>query len=77
MRFALVYGNALTRKQLEAYLPADYKVLWIDEESDSPNRVAAIIGGTDYAGWTMDDYVLPRLASGLIFGRELVEAVPV
>jgi hypothetical protein len=30
-----------------------------------------IIAGTDYAGWTLDGYVLPRLASGLMFGEEV------
>ena len=30
-----------------------------------------MIGGYDDAGWTLDGYVLPRLASGLIFGEEI------
>lgn len=30
-----------------------------------------IIKGKDVAGWTLDGYVLPRLASGLYFGEEL------
>lgn len=31
-----------------------------------------IIFGEDVAGWTMQDYVLPRLSSGLIAAREIV-----
>lgn len=27
----------------------------------------AVITGEDFAGWTLDAYVMPRLASGLIF----------
>jgi hypothetical protein len=29
------------------------------------------ITGTDQAGWTLDDYVIPRLASGLIVAKEV------
>lgn len=30
-----------------------------------------LIYGEDVAGWTLDDYVIPRLASGLIFAKEI------
>jgi hypothetical protein len=53
-----------TVERLEAYLPTDYTV-------ESFTDGVAIIVGTDYAGWTLDDYVLPRLASGLMFGQEI------
>ena len=29
------------------------------------------IAGEDRAGWTLDDYVMPRLNSGLIYGNEV------
>jgi hypothetical protein len=46
------------------YLPTNYKVVGEDERG-------IIIEGKDVAGWTLDDYVLPRLASGLIWGKEI------
>ena len=30
-----------------------------------------MIGGRDVAGWTLDAYVIPRLASGLYFATEI------
>ncbi len=51
--------------RLKAYLPANYEVAEV-----TPDGV--IIEGEDFAGWTLDEYVIPRLASGLIFGREIV-----
>jgi hypothetical protein len=30
-----------------------------------------LIEGEDNAGWTLDGYVIPRLASGLIFAKEV------
>jgi hypothetical protein len=30
-----------------------------------------LVQGKDNAGWTMDEYVLPRLQSGLITGTEI------
>lgn len=35
------------------------------------NTIAVLIGGVDKAGWTLDDYVIPRLASGLHFAKEV------
>lgn len=46
------------------YLPANYKVT--DSDTDY-----VYFAGHDNAGWTMEDYVLPRLASGLIFAEEV------
>lgn len=48
------------------YLPANYKVT--DSDTDY-----VYFAGHDNAGWTMEDYVLPRLASGLIFAEEVKE----
>lgn len=45
------------------YLPTNYTAeAWSD---------GILITGEDDAGWTLDDYVIPRLASGLIFAREV------
>ena len=48
-----------------ALLPNNYKAGY----STATNQI--VITGHDYRGWTMDDYVLPRLASGLIFAKEI------
>ena len=54
------------RRQLEtvrSYLPANYEA--------SIYKVGKVnIEGYDRAGWTLDDYVIPRLASGLIVAKE-------
>jgi hypothetical protein len=50
-----------------AYLPANY---WIIEDSEDQG---VIIQGTDNAGWTLEGYVIPRLASGLINAEEITE----
>jgi hypothetical protein len=53
-------------KRVQAYLPANYLAHQTAEHG-------IIIIGADSAGWTMDGYVIPRLASGLIIARELME----
>jgi hypothetical protein len=68
-RYAIV-KNASSEQQLAAYLPANYRIEkddgppWGGEESDF------LIAGEDVAGWTLDGYVIPRLASGLIWATE-------
>jgi hypothetical protein len=61
-RAALVRGGDATR--IAAYLPTGYEVV-----TDTGDGV--LIAGRDCAGWTLDGYVLPRLASGLMFGNEV------
>jgi hypothetical protein len=54
------------------YLPSRYHVAAVVGSDDtSVPRPVVVIAGEDNAGWTMGDYVLPRLASGMIFGREI------
>jgi hypothetical protein len=64
MRRAMIYAAG---DRVRPYLPSNYEVT--SEQGDY-----CIVEGTDRAGWTMDDYVLPRLATGLIFGTELTPA---
>lgn len=45
------------------YLPANYKVVEVHD-------TYVLIVGADNAGWTLDDYVIPRLASGLFHAEE-------
>ena len=65
MRYALIHTDAHTVRN---YIPANYAVLW---EGADDHRAITIIYGRDHAGWTLTDYVLPRLASGLYFGQEI------
>jgi hypothetical protein len=55
-------------RQAEAYLPDNYHVAQTSFLPD--DKVDVLIAGTDKAGWTLDEYVIPRLASGGIFARE-------
>lgn len=48
---------------IRRYLPDNYSL----SETDSGDL---LIYGYDNAGWTLDEYVIPRLASGLIFAEE-------
>jgi hypothetical protein len=76
-RYAII-KNASSRRQLEAYLPGNYEIVheYISMD-DSRKPVCFVIAGEDNAGWTLDDYVLPRLASGLIWGEEIDLSHPV
>jgi hypothetical protein len=73
-RYAMV-ENARSRRELEAYLPGNYRVIheadgWSAEGSGSTD-LTFVIEGRDDAGWTLDGYVIPRLASGLIWANEI------
>lgn len=51
------------------YMPSGYTAAPVT----TPEGRGVLIAGEDIAGWTLDDYVLPRLASGLYFAREVSE----
>lgn len=53
---------------VQAYLPANYQATlsW----NDAGEREIRIFG-IDVAGWTLDGYVVPRLASGLYWAEEV------
>ena len=71
LRYALV-TLPWERDNPEPYMPANYSVLHIEPHPDKPDVWRqAVIGGYDRAGWTLDDYVLPRLASGGMSGHEI------
>jgi hypothetical protein len=53
-------------KRVQRYLPSNYQAVWSTPELDE-----ILIHGEDNAGWTLDGYVIPRLASGLIFATEV------
>ena len=60
-RYALVSARP---ESIAAYLPDNYQVIGsVDGET--------VIGGRDVADWTLDAYVIPRLASGLYSATEI------
>lgn len=63
-RYAVIEGHGHdTLETVRRYLPSNY-------EADS-DGADIFIHGTDNAGWTLDGYVIPRLASGLYFAKEV------
>jgi hypothetical protein len=82
-RYAIV-RNARSRSEAEAYLPDNYRVihehLWtryagaVDGPTDT---LVFVIEGEDRAGWTLDGYVIPRYASGLIWAEEIDLSHPI
>jgi hypothetical protein len=50
-------------RSVRAYLPDNYEAV------EYPDGI--VVFGRDVAGWTLDGYVIPRLASGLIFADEV------
>jgi hypothetical protein len=68
MRYATV-RNARTRREAEAYLPHNYRIVF--EGTPTPTGMSCfVIEGEDDHGWTLDGYVIPRYASGLIWATE-------
>jgi hypothetical protein len=84
MRYALV---TLTweRDNPEPYMPGNYQVLYVRPHPDTPpvgittgprdGWRQALIAGDDNAGWTLDEYVIPRLASGGMYATEVTAEV--
>jgi hypothetical protein len=68
-RYAIVsVPNVGDANAVERYLPGNYSMIALTEDG---GRSVVVIEGRDNAGWTLDGYVLPRLASGLYFGKEV------
>ena len=75
-RYAIIFSDS---PQIDAYMPGNYSVIWRGEYHEAyklTNKVT-VIAGEDNAGWTLDDYVLPRLASGMYYGEEIDLSHPV
>ena len=71
-RFATIPAASTRTETVRAYLPQHYNVVGIEVATpQDPARI--VIEGHDVAGWTLDGYVIPRLASGLIFATECRE----
>jgi hypothetical protein len=77
-RFAVVLDDATSLEQVQYYLPQGYTAkiehLPGNQAGKTSNAMRVVIRGYDIAGWTLDDYVIPRLASGLIVATEVFEA---
>ena len=71
MKLAIV-RNAHDTEEVAASLPANWEVIGVFHP-DPDEKPLVLIGGTDEAGWTLHGYVIPRLASGLLYATELVE----
>jgi hypothetical protein len=73
--FNLEPGTGADASVLERYMPAggNYQVKVVERgPSWGGGAPVILIDGYDHAGWTMQDYVIPRLASALIFAVEVV-----
>ena len=75
MRFAIVRG-ARSAKELWAYLPNNFVIVGGGAQSrERGGRTEVlheyVIAGLDSYGWTLHDYVMPRLGSGSIGCREI------
>lgn len=53
----------VTAERVERFLPGNYEVVGTETYRDGSQ---VLVKGTDVAGWTAVDYVIPRLASGLL-----------
>ena len=53
--------------RVQAYRPSNYEAT-LSTANNLEFKV--VISGTDSAGWTLDGYVLPRLASGNMYAKE-------
>ena len=61
-------------RQIGAYMPANYRVAgWVRPNALPSGQGLVAIEGRDHAGWTLDGYVIPRLASGLWACEELTD----
>lgn len=67
MRRALARRTGITERELAAYLPGNYEIV------RRINADVIEIAGSDVAGWTLDEYVIPRLGSGLIGCDEITD----
>jgi hypothetical protein len=66
-RSGAVHG-ARSTKEVAAYLPSNYEA--VGEATGDDGRLIVYITGVDRNGWTFDEYVTPRLASGMMYTKE-------
>lgn len=61
-RVVITNGDTDNVRQISEYLPSNYWIAGVLPDT------GVVIEGIDSMGWTAEDYVLPRLNSGLYFG---------
>ena len=71
-RYAIIFSDS---SQIDAYMPGNYSVIWRGEYLR--DQFVTVIGGEDSHGWTLDGYVIPRLASGMYVAKEIDLSHPV
>lgn len=80
LRYALITTTG-SLEQIERYLPGNYAVIYSSPFSGHPANTSStreiVIQGEDNSGWTLDGYVIPRLASGLHFAKEIDLSHPI
>ena len=64
-RTALIVGRDITAERVANYLPSNYTV--VDADVTGGDGDSVIIGGHDVAGWTIEQYIAPRLGTGGMF----------
>ena len=65
-RFAIIDAPQSAARLVQPYLPDNYHLV--------PNKGKnLLIAGTDSAGWGLDDYVIPRLRTGLYAAHEVTK----
>ena len=86
-RAAIIKSGAHTRKEVDAYLPNNYATVVRETypgedfgtgvvlDENTGHQVALAVVGIDVAGWTLEDYVIPRLASGMIWAEPIGQVV--
>ncbi len=76
-RAAVVLDDTTPLEDVQNYLPVGYsakmETLPGNQAGKTSNAMRIVIRGYDIAGWTLDDYVIPRLASGLIVANEVFD----
>lgn len=73
-RYAQIDSTRTPLETVRRFLPGNYWAIPVETvpvDSEDKVRTIIIIAGEDVAGWTLDDYVLPRLASGGIYPVEV------
>ena len=65
IRLVTVDPDRTTKDEVARYLPSNFKIIGTTENG------RFIVAGRDVAGWTVEDYIIPRLASGLIASETL------
>jgi len=62
------HSSSLSLDYVQRYLPSNYEAT---EEITEDGKEEIQIRGRDNAGWTLDGYVIPRLASANVYAVEV------